>query len=67
MASKEDLKGMDSKEDLKGMDSKEDIKGMARKEDLQELKEFMKDIKIVLLLMYLLKNGIGRKIGTYSN
>ena len=45
MATKEDLKGMSSKEYLKGMASKEYIKFMASKEYLQDLKEFIKDIK----------------------
>ena len=38
-------KKMATKEDLKGMASKEDLKGMASKEYLQDLKEFIKDIK----------------------
>ena len=36
---------MATTEDLKGMDSKEDLKGMASKGYLQDLKEFIKDIK----------------------
>ena len=38
-------KKMATKEDLKGMASKEDLKGMASKDYLQDLKEFIRDIK----------------------
>ena len=49
------------------MASKEDLKGMDRKEYIRYLKELMKDIKIYLLLMYLLKKRIRRKSRTYSS
>ena len=38
-------KNMATKEGFKRMTSKEYLKGMASKEDLQDLKEFIKDIK----------------------
>ena len=43
-------KKMATKEDLKGMSSKEYLKGMASKEYIQDLKEFIKDIKHKFIL-----------------